>query len=68
METGSTVILSLHVWTGQYAWVLQERKRGGRRRLIARGVLDREVDTSEDQPALAALLAASEAYRTSAEA
>lgn len=68
MDTGSTVILSIHVWSGQYAWVVQERRRSGRRHLLGRGVLERETDTSEDQPFLALLLAASEAYRASAEA
>lgn len=68
METGSTVTLALHVWRGQYAYVVMERQRSGRRHMIARGVLDRDADTSEDQPLLALLLAASEAYRASAEA
>ena len=68
METGSTAVLSIHVWRGQYAWVVMERRPGGRRHLLGRGVLDRDADTSEDQPFLALLLAASEAYRASSEA
>jgi hypothetical protein len=63
METGSNLQLVVNVAREQIYWYVLSKEVGRPRRFVARGVFERGRDTSEDEPLLHLLLAASDAYR-----
>lgn len=63
MDTGTTLTLNCHVWRDRLAWAVVEAHLRGRRRVIARGLLVRPFGAEEDEPFLALLVAAMEAWR-----
>lgn len=63
MDTGTNLTLTINVWASRLSYGVLERRPGHARRLITHGVLVRPVGMSEDEPFLALLVAAMEAWR-----